>query len=164
MYGGGNLIDDIHVVEGLAPATPSTSTPDYISLKDCRDVGVLIHVKNGTTVTGSAITLKQATAVAGTSEKALAFTTYFSVSDTAAADAPWTKNTATSNTFTTATTNSKNYLYFIPVDPATLDTSNAFDCLRAGTGDGANTTVSVFYLCRPKFGGNARNFPSMIVD
>lgn len=159
-----NILDDIHIVEGLGPVVPSTSTPDYISLKNAHSVGVLIHVKNATTVTGSAITVKQATAVAGTSEKALSFTTYYKKEDTAAADAPWTKSTATSDTFTTLATNSLNSLYFIPIDPASLDTANGFDCIRAGTGDATAATVSVYYLIRPKNAGNPKLVPKFIVD
>jgi hypothetical protein len=165
MNGGICIPDKLHVVEGLAPATPSTSTPDYVSLKNALAVEVLVHVKNGTTVTGSAITLKQASAVAGTGEKALAFNWVWVKSDTAAADAPWTKTAVTSNTFTTLTTNSKNAFYRIPVDPASLDLANDFDCLRAGTGDAVNTTVTVLYLMQFKDGaGNATSYPSAIID
>lgn len=163
MISGNNLLDFVYPVEGLAAVTPSTSTPDYISLKNVHSVLVKIHVKNGTTVTGSAITLKQATAVAGTGEKALPFTTYYRVADTGAADAPPTKVTAASNTFTTNTTNSKNYYYLIPVSPSMLDSDGGFDCLRAGTGDAVNTTVVVEYLVRPLLGG-VNNMPSFIID
>lgn len=163
MSGGLALSDKLHIVEGLAPVVPSTSTPDYISLKNAESVEVLVFVKNATTVTGSAITLKQATAVAGTSEKELAFTTYFRNLDTGTSDV-FTEATASSNTFTTDATNSKNQIYRIPVDPASLDVANGFDCLRAGTGDATAATVSVYYLVKPKYGGDATLVKSMIVD
>lgn len=164
MTGGINILDHLHVVEGLAAAVPSSSTPDYISLKNAKAVLVLVHYKNATTVTGSAITLKQATAVAATGEKALALPFYYVVNDNATADAPWTKVTATSDTFTTDNTNSKNGYYAIPVDPASLDTANGFDCLRAGTGNATAATIDVTYLVVPKFGGNPATVASMIVD
>ena len=164
MGGGLNILDHLHIVEGLAPAVPSTSTPDYISLKNAESVLVLIHAKNATTVTGSAITLKQATAVAGTLEKPLGFAKYYKKEDTGAADAPWTKVAAASDTFTTLTTNSKNTLYAIPVDPASLDLASGFDCIRAGTGDATAATISVYYLIRPKHGGDPALFASAIVD
>lgn len=163
MQGGIQLADRFALVEGLAPATPSTSTPDYISLKDVRSLEVIVVVKNGSTVTGSAITLKQATAVAGTSEKALAFTSYFANTDTSATSV-MSAATAASNTFTTNTTNSKNLMYRIPVDPATLDLANSFDCLRAGTADAANTVVGVYYLIEGKYAGRATTHPNYIVD
>ena len=60
------LVDGSKLVAGLCPILPSTSTPDYVSMKDYGHLTAIILVDNATTVTGSAITLKQATAVAGT--------------------------------------------------------------------------------------------------
>ena len=51
------------------------STPGdavYVSLKGYERARITIDVLNATTVTGGVVTLKQATAVAGTNEKALA--------------------------------------------------------------------------------------------
>ena len=163
MFAGKNLPDVIGIVGGLAPVTPSSSVPDYISLKDVDSVEVVIFGLNGTTVTGSAITLLQATAVANTGEKALAFSKYYAITDIAATSV-FSEATASSNTFTTTNTNSKAFIYRIPVDPASLDTANNFDCIRAGTANGANTTIAVFYLVTPKFGGKATLMPNFIVD
>jgi hypothetical protein len=163
MFGGANLSDKIQIVPALGPVTPSTSVPDYISLKNVRACDVVVQVLNGTTVTGSAITLKQASAVANTGEKALAFTTYYRISDPANSVAV-TAVAASSNTFTTATTNSLLLLYRIPVDPASLDIANGFDCIRAGTGDAANTTVCVSYVIEPMMGGNYATMPNAIID
>lgn len=164
MTGGINFLDHIHFVEALKPTTPSSTTPAYISTKNAKAIGVLIHVANATTVTGSAITLKQATAVAGTSEKALGLPFYYKVVDVVGADVPWVKVAAVSDTFTTDATNSKDSLYFIPVDPASLDTPNSFDCLRVGTGNGVATTITAMYVIAPKHGGNPVLFPTFILD
>ncbi|MGE4196014.1 MAG: hypothetical protein AB7G11_02675 [Phycisphaerales bacterium] len=163
MGSGRNLCDEIQVVHGLGPVAPSTSVPDYISLKDVAYCEAVIIGLNGSTVTGSAITLKQAQAVANTGEKALAFTTYYACADTAATTL-LVKTTASSNTFTTTNTNSKTFLYRIPIDPATLDINNGFDCVRVGTGDAVNSTIAVFFNIVPKYGGNAVLFPNPIVD
>jgi hypothetical protein len=157
------IADSMHTVEGLAAVVPSSSTPDYISLKNALAVEVHVYVKNATTVTGSAITLKQATAVAGTSEKALSFTRYLSNIDTATSDV-MTESTATSDTFTTDATNSKNQIYKIWVDPASLDTNNGFDCIRAGTGNATAATVAVYYHIIPKNGGLPAAVTSFIID
>ena len=66
MGSGLRQIDKVKFVEGLAPQTPSSSTPDYVSLKHYKHLTIVIQAKNATTVTGSAITLKQATDVAAT--------------------------------------------------------------------------------------------------
>lgn len=139
------LVDSAKIVIGLDPTVPSSSTPDYVSLKDYGHVTAIVLVKNATTVTGSAITLKQATAVAGTSEKALSFATAFRNIDTAAADA-LAEFTVSSDTFTTDATNSKNLMYVIEVDAAQLDVTNGFDCFRVGTGNATAATVTVLYI------------------
>ena len=146
-------IDKGKWVTGLAPATPSTSTPDYVTLKAHQKLTAVICVDNGATVTGSAITLKQATDVTNSQsdEKAVAFTTYWANTDTGASDT-LTATTATSNTFTTDTTNNKNLLYVLEVDADDLDADNNFDCVRVGTADAANTVLSVvYYLHGPRY-------------
>lgn len=145
------LVETCKLVTGLAPITPSSSTPDYVSLKDYRHLTVIVTVDNGTTVTGSAITLKQATAVAGTGEKELAFTKAWRNIDTDAADA-LAEFAVTSNTFTTDATNAKNLQYVLEVDASELDLANGFDCVRLGTGNGANMVLSATYiLSQPRY-------------
>jgi 3-deoxy-D-manno-octulosonate 8-phosphate phosphatase KdsC-like HAD superfamily phosphatase len=147
------LVDSAKVVTGLAPITPSTSTPDYVSLKNYGHFTAIITVDNATTVTGSAITLKQCTVVAGTDEKALAFTKVWANVDTAASDA-LVETAVVSSTFTTDSTNNKNLMYVIEVDAAELDVSNGFDCIRVGTGDATAAVVSVVYvLSNPRYAG-----------
>ena len=117
----------------------------YVSLKNYRKIQIVISIADGTTVTGSTITLKQATAVAGTSEKALAFTRMLS-----SVDYPTTalaETAVTSNTFTTQTTNSKDSLYIIDVDSSELDVANGFDCIRVdGTGHAATASRGVVVI------------------
>lgn len=139
------LSEQVKVVEGLLSVVPSTSTPDYVSLKNFERCMILVQVKNATTVTGSAITVKQATAVAGTSEKAVSFTKAYRNIDTGAADA-LAEFAVTSDTFTTNSTNSKNLMYVIEVKAEDLDVNGGFDCIRAGTGDATAATVSVTYF------------------
>lgn len=140
-----NLSEQVKIVEGLLGVVPSSSTPDYVSLKNYERCAILIQVKNATTVTGSAITVKQATSVAGGGEKALSFTKAYRNIDTAAADA-LAEFAVSSDTFTTNSTNSKNLMYVIEVKAEDLDVNNGFDCIRAGTGDATAATVTVTYL------------------
>lgn len=164
MASGLRLVDKIKPVIGLDPAVPSSSTPDYVSLKFYKHLTAIVLVKNATTVTGSAITLKQATAVAGTSEKALAFTKMWANTDTGAGDT-LTETAVTSSTFTTDATNSKNLMYVIEVDTQDLDIDNGFDCVRVGTGNATAATVTVLYiLSQPRYSGSVGDLPSAIVD
>lgn len=118
---------------------------DYVSLKGYQRCTILIQVDNATTVTGAAITLKQATAVAGTSEKALGFTTMWANTDCAAGDT-LTETAVTSNTFTTDTTDAKNLMYVIEVAADDLDVANGFDCLRVDSLLMANAVGAVTYI------------------
>jgi hypothetical protein len=144
------------IVTGLAPIAPSSSTPDYVSLKGYHRACVVILQDNGTAPTGSAITLKQATAVAGTGEKALSFSKVYVNTDTAAAGGDaLTETTVTNDTFTTDNTADKNAIYVIEVDEQDLDIDSDFDCIRVGTANATNSVLSVLYVLYPaKYAAN----------
>lgn len=126
--------------------TSTLGDTTYVSLKGYRRCQIIISIADGTTVTGSTITLKQATAVAGTNEKALAFTRMLANTDYGASKT-MVETAVTSNTFTTQTTNSKDSLYIIDVDADSLDVANGFDCLRVdGTGHAATASRGVVVL------------------
>lgn len=145
------LVDSAKPVTGLDSIVPSTSTPDYVSLRDYQHFTAIILVKNATTVTGSAITLKQATSAAAGGEKPLAFSTVWANVDTAAGDA-LTKTAVVSDTFTTDSTDNKKLMYVIEVDASELDTSNGFNFIRVGTGNATAATVTVLYvLSSPRY-------------
>jgi hypothetical protein len=156
------LAEEAKLVFALPPAVPSSAAPTYVSLKNYERIAIIVLVKNATTVTGSAITLKQATSVAAAGEKALAFTTAKRNIDTGAADA-LADFTVSSNTFTTDATNSKNLMYVIEVKADDLDVNNGFDCVKVGVGDATAATVAVLYALRgAKYATNP--LPSAIVD
>ena len=155
------LHEVVKPVTGLAPILPSSSTPDYVSLKNVLRMTVIILCNNATTVTGSAITLKQATSVAGTGEKALEFEKMFANADTDAGDA-LTETSVVSDTFTTGAVNDKNTMYVVDITPDMLDLANDFDCVRVGTGDAVASVLSVQYLCHMKTG--AASTKSVIID
>jgi hypothetical protein len=128
--------------------TSTAGDTKYVSLKNFRRATIVIDVANGTATTGSTVTLKQATAVAGTGEKALAFTRMLSNIDLAASQT-LAETAVSSNTFTTDTTSSKNLRYVIEVDAEQLDVANGFDCFRVdGTGYASTTPrgFSVSYI------------------
>ncbi|MGE0407976.1 MAG: hypothetical protein AB7P23_01790 [Amphiplicatus sp.] len=139
------LIDSAKIVQAFPPGTPSISTPDYVSMKGHDRLLILISVDNGSTVTGSAVTLSQAKTVGAGSEKPLAFAKAFRNIDTGAAGL-LAEFAVTSNTFTTDTTNAKNLLYAIEVAAEDLDVANGFDCVRLGLGDAANTVIDALYV------------------
>lgn len=141
------LIDKTKPVLGCAPAalTGAAGDGDYVSLKQFQRLSIIIAVDNATTVTGGAVTLKQATAVAGTAEKALAFDTVWANIDTGASDT-LVETAVVSDTFTTDSTNNKNLLYVLEVNDADLDIANGFDCVRIDVASMANAVGSVVYV------------------
>lgn len=156
------LHEQAKIVLGLAPIAPSTSTPDMVSLKNYYRASVIIAVDNAATVTGSDITLNQATAVANTAGKALAFDKVYANLDISATDT-LVETAVTSNTFTTLATNNANALYVIDVTQDMLDVDGGFDCFNVLTGDAVNTVLSVTYILYPARFGKATP-PSAITN
>ena len=141
------LAEQAKIVMGCAPAALTTTAGDgdYVSMKGYNRLTMIIPVLNATTVTGGAITVLQATAVAGTSAKALALTRMWANIDCGASDT-LTKTAVTNNTFTTDTTNSKQLLYVVEVLASDLDIANGFDCVRVDSASMANAVGSVVYI------------------
>jgi hypothetical protein len=146
------LIEQAKIVSGFGPAGASTSTSDFVSLKGYERCCVIISTLNGSTVTGSAVTLNQATDVGNSGGKALAFSTQYANVDTAATDT-LVETAVTSNTFTTNTTNSKSLMNVIEVKATDLDVANGFDCFAVKLATSANTTHTVTFVLYPaKYG------------
>lgn len=157
------LVDHVHPVQAFAAAVPSSANPAYVNLAEYNHVTIVIEVVNASTVTGSAVTLLQATNVSAGSAKALAFSTVYVNADTGAGDA-LTATAVVSNTFTTQAVNSKKSLYIIEVDAAELDQANGFQCLQVGLGNAVSSTLAVtYYLSGARVGGGVANFPTAIV-
>jgi hypothetical protein len=127
----------------------------YVSMKNYNKLQIIIAIADGTTVTGSAITLKQASDVAATGEKPLAFTRSLQNRDWAAGKV-MTETAITANTFTTVNgSNSKIQLYILDVDSSTLDTAGGFDCVRVDGTAHASTSplgsVVIYNLYNPRY-------------
>lgn len=159
------LVENMKIVAGLYPidTTGAAVTGDYVSMKNYGHLTVIIKTGVLTSSDAMAVTLKQATAVAGTGEKALAFSKYWAAT---ANDDTFTATTATSNTFNIADTDDAR-MFVLEVDAADLDTANNFDCVRVGiSSPGAHAAlVDVTYiLSKPRFAGSGTSLPSAIVD
>jgi hypothetical protein len=140
------LDEQVYSVQAACCAALTTTVGDcvYVSMKNYRRLRVTIDVLNATTVTGGTVTLKQATAVAGTSEKALAFTRMLANIDVGASQV-MVETAVSNNTFVTDTTNSKRLRYVIDVDADDLDSANSFDCFRVDVTGMANAVGNVVY-------------------
>jgi hypothetical protein len=150
----------IHAFTGV----PSSASLPYVSLKNYQHLTVVIAVQNATTVTGSAVGLSQATAVAGTGAKVLPFSKAWRNIDQGADDA-LAEFAVSSNTFTADSTNSKRLLYVLEVEAEHLDLDGDFDCARVTLGNATAATVSVTYILSiARYSGRVEAQPSAIVD
>jgi hypothetical protein len=142
------LHEQAKIVWGMGPKVPSSTTPDYVSMKNYGRCCIVITGLNTTTVTGSAITVKQATDVGASGEAPVAFDKAYRNLDVTATDT-LVEFAVSSNTFTTDATNSINFQYVIDVRQEMLDIANGFDCVRLGTGNGTNCTLNATYILYP---------------
>lgn len=151
------LVDKLKFVTGIAPGVLATTVGDgdYVSMKDYTNLTIVLTIDNATTVTGTAVTLKQATLVDGTGEKALAFDKVWANIDTGAADT-LVETAVTSDTFTSDTTNAKNLKYVMEINETDLDVANEFDCVRIDCLLMANAVGNVEYIL-----SGSRNNPAI---
>jgi len=152
------LDEKVKTVLGTVGLILTTTVGDakYVSLKGYAKCQIILVLGDGTSVTGADITLQQATAVAGTNEKPLSFTRMLKNVDYAAAQT-LTETAVTASTFTTQAVNSKDSIYIIDVDAASLDVAGGFDCLRLDATAHAATAsrgcMVLYNLYSPRYSG-----------
>lgn len=142
--------------------TGAARTGDYYSLKDFQ--GIVFVIFQGAWAGGTpAVTLKQATAVAGTGAKALSFAEKYSkVGLTGTVNV---LGTVTSDTFNLTAT--ANRIEMIEVSAADLDRANGFDCVGldiASPGANADLVCVAAILYGPRYQGDPAILPDPKVD
>lgn len=154
-----NISENTHIVSAFGPWTGGSAIAgDYINLKNASHVTVLVEVTQGNAAT-VALTLEQATVVAGTDSKAITEAVpIYLVADAGTSDV-WVRQTDAVSYTTSAA--KKNKLVAFEVDVDTLDTNNGFCCLcvKAAASDAANI-LSAQYIVT----GERYHNVSMIVD
>lgn len=159
------LIKNVHVVQGLQPVAVSSVTPDYISMKNYGHLTIILHIAISSGVDTGAFAILQATAVAGTSAKAIAnIDTVWKNLDCATEQ--FTKDTSSCvNGAITVGGVTKNILYVFEVDKRDLDVENGFDCVGCTLADITNGTASILYiLSEPKWMDELATAPISIAD
>jgi hypothetical protein len=138
--------------------TGAAMAAKYVSLKTVGQLTIIIQT--GAWAAGTAaVTLLQATAVAGTGAKALGFA--FQWNDVATSGT-LVQTAVVADTFTIGVANK---LYVIEVDPRSLDIQGGFDCVTlAVASPGVNADFySVVYMCTDLRYQEATP-PSVLVD
>lgn len=138
----GNQI--VKIVEGFPPidTTGAAQTANHVSLKGFDHCTIIINTgawAGGT----SAVTVEQSTVVAGTDDKALAFTEYYT--NISAKTTDTLTETTCASTFNIA---SSATMYVIEIPATSLDADNGFDCIELNTASpGANADlISATYI------------------
>ena len=140
-----NFLEANQIEVGAVPidTTGAAVSGDYVSLKNYEKLIVIIQ--QGAWAGGTpAVTMKQATAVDGTGEKALSFSTRWT--KVALTGTTYTETAVTSDTFNLP--NTANTINVIEVKADDLDVDNSFDCVRVNIASpGANADlIAVTYV------------------
>lgn len=140
-----SLPQNAQVVELLAPAADAAGrTGAYATLKNMHKAWIVVHITQGNAAT-IALTVNQATAVAGTSAKAITVATpIWANQDTATNDTLTAQTAAVSFTTSAAV---KNKIVVFELNPSDFDVANGFDCVTVATGasNAANITQAMLY-------------------
>lgn len=146
-----NLIENVQIVEAIAPQAGAAITGDYISLKKAGHVTVLVHVAQANAAP-VAITIEQATVVAGTDSKPLAKDVpIYLVADAGTSDL-WVRQTD-GVAFTTSAT-LKHKMVAFEIDAEDLDVAGGFDCITVKTAasDATNITSALYVVSGLRYG------------
>ncbi|MBU2548370.1 MAG: hypothetical protein KKB20_08180 [Proteobacteria bacterium] len=140
------LPEQAKMIEALEPAADAAGrTGAYVSLKNAGRAFVVVHIDQGNAAT-VALTVEQATAVAGTGSKALTNNApIWANQDCAAGDTLVRQTDAKSFTTSAAV---KHKMVVFQIDPASLDVANGFDCItvKSGASNEANITQALYIL------------------
>lgn len=145
------FIESADIVAGFVPVDMQTgaNTGDWVNLSTyARCVAVLFKAA-GTAGDDPVFTLQQATDNAGTSAKALTFTTVWSKVGTLASIAAFTKNTqAAAGTYTDTVSAESQAIMLVEIRAEDLDVSNGFNHIQLSIPDtGTNAQLGcAFYL------------------
>jgi len=152
------LLESINIVVGTPPADfNSDQNGDYVSLKGYDGCLVVVTKAAGTAGDDFVLKLTQATAVAGTSDKALNINHVYAKVGTQTGVSTFTKysGTAASSVDTVSAfgtdlaADSVEALFVIDVRANDLDVDNGFDCIRyvhEGDDVGNSTYATVHYI------------------
>jgi len=166
------FLEMCNIVEGFLPVDLQTAanTGDWVSLKNYGHVAIVFISAIGTAGDDPTLTVLQASAVAGTGSKALAFTDIFTkqAATSLASIAGWTRVTqAAANTYTHTDAAEQDLIWVVEIDADTLDVDGGFDCVSASVADvGGNAQLGyLFYiLSQPRYPQAAATMLSPIID
>jgi hypothetical protein len=168
-------LEQCQIVPAIRPVDLQTATNagDWVSLKNYKHVAIVFHSTIGTAGDDPVLTVLQATAVAGTSSKALNINTSKAFKKQAAtaltAVGQWSSAAAdcTTNQWLNTDAAEQEVVLVLEFDADELDVDGGFDCISVSVADvGGNAQLGAAYyiLSEPRFATRPINMPSAIVD
>lgn len=148
---GFNLAEDTKVVMALKPQTNGGALVGaYVSLKGYAIAHILVETDQANAAT-EAITIEQASAIAGTGSKVITNVVPIWANQDTATNDTLVRQTDAVNFTTSAAVKQKQVLFRI--DPASLDVANGFDCItvKVGTSNVANIVGATYILAGARF-------------
>ena len=142
-----HLVQDAKIVEALTPQAGGAITGDYVSLKNYARAFVVVHIAQAN-VALVAITIEQASVVAGTDSKVITKAVpIWANLDCAASDALVARTAAVGYT---TDNGQKHKVVVFEVDPCSLDVAGGFDCITVKTAasDVTNITSALYLLVK----------------
>lgn len=152
-----NFVNHCQVVPAIIPVNLATAANngDWVSMRGYKKCVVVVYKDAGAAGEPPVITLQQATAVAGTSAKALNFTKIWTKVGTLTGVGTYTLVTqAAGNTYTDTGNGDKQAVYIIEIDAAQLDSNNNFDCVQVSIPDVGSTAqigCAFYILTEPSY-------------
>lgn len=149
-----NLVENFQIVEAITPQAGAAITGDYISLKNANHVTVLVHIAQGH-ADPVAITIEQATAVAGTGSKAIAKDVpIYLVADAATSDLFVAQTPGVGLSSGAAL---KHKIIAFEIDAEDLDVAGGFDCLTVKTAasNALNLTSALYVVSGLRYGNKS---------
>jgi hypothetical protein len=138
-----SFVEELKIVSAIKPQAGAAITGDYISMRDCGRVGVLVHINQAAANT-VAITIEQAKTAAGGSSTALVKTVpIYANEDCDASDTMVKKTDAVSFT-TSAAIKTKTVLF--QIDSIDLTDGYDFITVKTGASNAGNITSAEYIL------------------
>jgi len=156
-----SLPENYKIVEALMPQAGAALTGDYVCLKNAHKCWVLVHI-NQANATQVAITINQATAVAGTGTTPITVAVPIWVCESCVASDALTREAVDAIAYTTTVGTTHKIIVF-EIDPATLNVAGGFDCITVITAasNAANITEAEYILAERY---QQASPPSAIID
>jgi hypothetical protein len=169
MYLNNLLVEAAQVVMAIVPVDSQggANAGDWVSMKNFDRCTVLVIKAAGVAGDDPVITMQQATAVAGTSAKALNFTRVDAkVGVQTGIGAFTTVTQAAGNTYTDTVSAEAQAIFAIEFKAEDLDVNGGFDCLQVSVPDtgsaGAQLLTAIYILRGARYAG--AGLPSAIID